>query len=94
MTTRDYKEVKKAASLEGYEEDDLVEVVFVVSEDGTVSLVPVTTGIQDDEYIEVTSGLAEGMEIVTGPYSAVSRILAHEDAIQRKEAGKESVDDE
>ncbi|MGA1583315.1 MAG: efflux RND transporter periplasmic adaptor subunit, partial [Saprospiraceae bacterium] len=94
VTTRDYKEVKKAASLEGYEEDDLVEVVFVVSEDGTVSLVPVTTGIQDDEYIEVTSGLAEGMEIVTGPYSAVSRILAHEDAIQRKEAGKESVDDE
>jgi HlyD family secretion protein len=64
------------------------------SSDGTVSLVPVTTGIQDDEYIEVTSGLAEGMEIVTGPYSAVSRILAHEDAIQRKEAGKESVDDE
>lgn len=94
VTTRDYKEVKKAASLEGYEEDDLVEVVFVVSEDGTVSLVPVTTGIQDDEYIEVTSGLAEGMEIVTGPYSAVSRILAHEDAIQRKEAGKESEDDE
>ena len=35
----------------------------------------VKTGIQDDENIEILSGLKEGEEVVTGPYSAISRKL-------------------
>jgi HlyD family secretion protein len=38
-------------------------------------MVEVKTGIQDDENIEILSGLKEGEEVVTGPYSAISRKL-------------------
>ncbi len=51
------------------------EVVFAVRKNGTVKLVSVKTDIQDDNYIEITSGLEDGEEVVTGPYNAVSRSL-------------------
>lgn len=50
------------------------EIVFVVSGD-TVGVREVKTGIQDNDYIEVLSGLQEGETIVTGPYSAIARKL-------------------
>ena len=52
--------------------------VFVLDrQSSTVRKVAVTTGIQDIENIEVISGLgaADTVEIVTGPYSTISRIL-------------------
>jgi HlyD family secretion protein len=55
--------------------DDFEEVVFLVMPADTVSKVIVTTGIQDDTYIEVTKGLSAGDDIVVGPYSAVARQL-------------------
>jgi HlyD family secretion protein len=58
------------------------EVVFVVRKDNTVKLQKVTTDIQDDNYIEVTSGLKEGQEVVTAPYSAVSRTLTDSAAVK------------
>lgn len=51
------------------------EVVFAVQADGTVSPLPVTTDIQDDNYIEITSGLTEGQQIVSAPYTAVTQLL-------------------
>jgi HlyD family secretion protein len=50
------------------------EVVFVVSGDH-VKTVPVKIGISDDNYWEVTDGLHEGDEIVSGGYRAISRDL-------------------
>ncbi|MEI7802023.1 MAG: hypothetical protein WCI97_05230, partial [Bacteroidota bacterium] len=35
----------------------------------------VTTGIQDDEYIEIKTGLKGDEEVITAPYSAISRRL-------------------
>ena len=93
VTTRDYKEVKKHTQLDGLDEDDLVEVVFVLTEEGSVQIVPVSTGIQDDEFIQIISGLQPGQEIVTGPYSAVSRILKHDDLVQPKMADKDWSDE-
>ncbi|MCB9285254.1 MAG: HlyD family secretion protein [Lewinellaceae bacterium] len=55
-------------------DDEIIEVVFVVEAD-TVRLVPVKTGIQDDTYIQVLTGLEGGEKVVTGPYSAISRKL-------------------
>ena len=55
------------------EEDELLEVVFIYQKADTVSMAEVKTGIQDDTYIEVLSGVKEGDEIVIGPYTAVSR---------------------
>lgn len=55
--------------------NDLIkEIVFVVSGD-TVGVREVKTGIQDNDYIEIISGLQEGETVVTGPYSAVARKL-------------------
>lgn len=51
------------------------EVVYVVQKDGTVKAVPVTTGIQDDNYIQILSGLSSGQEIVSAPYTAISQLL-------------------
>lgn len=41
----------------------------------TVRKTAVTTGIQDIGHIEVLSGLNDTVEIVTGPYSTISKIL-------------------
>jgi len=42
---------------------------------GTVKPVEVVTGIQNDQYIQVISGLKAGTEVVSGPYSAVQNRL-------------------
>ena len=38
----------------------------------------VETGIQDDQNIEIISGINEGDEVVKAPYSAVSKKLRNE----------------
>ncbi len=55
----------------------LLEVVFVVEAD-TARMAEVTTGIQDNEFIQILSGLNTGEVVVTGPYSTVSRKLKME----------------
>jgi HlyD family secretion protein len=55
--------------------DDLEQVTFVLQKDGTVKRKIVTTGIQDMSYIEITGGLNPGDEIISAPYSAVSKTL-------------------
>lgn len=49
-------------------------VVFVADGD-TARVREVDTGIADDAFIEVQAGLEPGQQVVTGPYSAVSREL-------------------
>jgi HlyD family secretion protein len=51
------------------------EVVFVLQQDKTVKMVEVKTGVQDDINIEVLSGLKPGDEVISAPYSAVSKDL-------------------
>lgn len=55
--------------------DDLLEVVFVLQKDNTVKLKQVKTSIQDINNIEITEGLQEGDEVITGPYTIVSKTL-------------------
>lgn len=61
---------------------DPVEVVFVL-DGSSVRQVRVKTGIQDENYIQVVSGLAGGEEVVRGPFDAVSRKLEDGDAVER-----------
>ena len=42
---------------------------------GTVKMVVVETGISDDDYLEVKSGLEGDEEVVSGSYRAISREL-------------------
>lgn len=51
-----------------------VEVVFLVEGDH-VKMVPVKRGISDDNYTEITEGLSEGQEVVSGGYKAISKEL-------------------
>ncbi|HEU4633051.1 MAG TPA: efflux RND transporter periplasmic adaptor subunit [Flavisolibacter sp.] len=83
------KEQQKKSNNNGDEEDipavasdELEEVVFIVKADNTVEKRVVTTGIQDINYIEITSGLKEGEQIVTGPYNAVSKTLKTGDKVK------------
>ena len=50
------------------------EVVFVVEGDH-VKMVPVKEGIQDDNYVEITDGLSEGLDVVSGGSTAITRLL-------------------
>jgi len=56
------------------DKDGFVEVVFCV-EKGKAVAKQVKTGIQGEDLIEVTDGLKEGDEIVTGSYRAISKDL-------------------
>lgn len=56
-------------------DDDIEEVAFVLQKDNTVKKVKVKTGIQDLNYIEILEGLKQGDEVITGPYSIVSKTL-------------------
>ena len=51
-----------------------IEVVFAVNGD-RAKMVPVKIGISDDSYWEITDGLQEGEEIVSGGFRAISRDL-------------------
>ncbi|WP_430812159.1 MULTISPECIES: efflux RND transporter periplasmic adaptor subunit [unclassified Carboxylicivirga] len=58
-----------------------IEVVFVV-EEGLAIQKTVVPGIQNTRYIEILEGIDEGEMVISGPYSAISRKLKHETAVQ------------
>ena len=99
VTTRDEKDEKENAEEEKTEEmeeaeekkkkeEEIKEVVFVFEAD-TARMTVVKTGIQDNEYIEILSGLSEGEEVVSGPYSAISRTIDAGDRLRIKEKKKD-----
>ena len=57
------------------ESSKMLDVVFAVAGDH-VDAVPVKIGICDDNFWEITDGLTNGQEIVSGGYRAISRDLA------------------
>jgi HlyD family secretion protein len=60
----------------------VTECVFVIGEDGTVSMRTVKTGIQDNIHIQILEGLKKGERVVTGPYNVVSRLLKDGDKVK------------
>lgn len=90
VTTREKKEEKKDSSAVAKtdKDEEIDEVVFVMDAD-TAKMVHVKTGIQDNEYIQVLEGLKVGDEVITGPYSTVSRKLKNGLAVERKKKNEE-----
>ncbi len=88
VTTREKidssKTVKKTANGEAVAvtADDLEVVVFLLSKEGVVSKIKVKTSIQDINYIEITEGLKENDEVITGPYDIVSKTLKEKDKVK------------
>lgn len=67
-------EAKNAPPVAEIKADDLNEVVFVLQKDNKIKMVKVKTDIQDLNFIEVT-GVKLGDQVITGPYSIVSKTL-------------------
>ena len=76
------KERKKKGS-----EKKVDEIVFLV-EGNKAKRQAVVSGISDDDYIEIKSGLEEGQTVVTGSYSAIARDLDDDSLIEVKEDKK------
>ncbi|HTG45126.1 MAG TPA: efflux RND transporter periplasmic adaptor subunit [Verrucomicrobiae bacterium] len=70
------------------------EIVFLINGE-TVKTAKVKTGISDDTFIEVTDGVTEGQEIVSGGYAAVSRQLEEGKKIKKEDpnARKKALED-
>jgi HlyD family secretion protein len=66
----------------GMDEEEIQEVVFLY-EDGKAKMLNVSTGIQDNAYIQITKGLEKGQEVITAPYRAVSRNLKDGDVVNK-----------
>ena len=63
------------------------EYVFVYSA-GKVKQVQVTTGIQDDSYIQILSGVKDGDEVVSAPYQAISKTLTDKMVVEKVDKSK------
>lgn len=89
VTAREDKKDKKKDDAEAKpvstssQTEKIKEIVFAVVGD-TVGIREVRTGIQDNDFIEILSGINEGDEVVSGPYSAISRKLESGSKIRRK----------
>ena len=71
-------ETEKAVALA----DELEVVVFVVDKEGLVKKLKVATAIQDINYIEITEGLKEGDNVISGPYDVVSKLLKEKEKVK------------
>jgi HlyD family secretion protein len=61
--------------------EEVKEYVFL-NKDGRAFMQEVKTGVQDNTYIEILSGIEEGQEVITGPYRAISKRLKNDDVIK------------
>jgi HlyD family secretion protein len=76
VTTRDWPDSVKKKDETGAITNEIREVVFVY--DATrkiVELRDVKTGLQDNKYLEILSGLKENEDVVAAPYGAIARTL-------------------
>jgi len=94
VTTR---EEKKTVTVDMKKQDDnktksqvsapVKEYVFVYKA-GKVKQVLVTTGIQDDTYIQILSGLKSGEEVVSAPFATISKTLTDKMDVEKVDKSK------
>jgi len=63
------------------------EYVFVYKA-GKVKQVLVTTGIQDDAYIQILSGLKSGDEVVSAPFATIAKLLNDNMQVEKVDKSK------
>ncbi len=99
VTTRSEKDDKKrgndddSSASEDLEDEEVKEVVFVMSE-GKAVKTEVETGISDFDRIEIVSGVEEGTEVVSGPFLAVSKRLKDGEDIEAKNKDKKKSEED
>jgi HlyD family secretion protein len=70
----DYVNERQQKATQKEEHEKLAKVVFL-KKGSKAQMVKVTTGIADDTYMEIKSGVQPDDEVVSGSYSAISRRL-------------------
>jgi HlyD family secretion protein len=65
---------KQERAAQKEEREKLAKVIFL-KKGSKAHLVKVTTGISDDTYMEIKTGIQPGDEVISGSYSAISRKL-------------------
>jgi HlyD family secretion protein len=70
----DYVNERQEKATQKEEHEKIAKVVFL-KKGSKAQMVKVTTGISDDTYMEIRSGIKPGEEVISGSYSAISRKL-------------------
>ncbi len=95
VTTREVKKAAPANTDQQSQDNDnkpkinapVKEYVFVYKA-GKVKQVLVTTGIQDDTYIQILSGLKSGDEVVSAPFATISKLLNDNMQVEKVDKSK------
>lgn len=83
LSAREKRDEKKESEKENVStKKEIKEYVFVFV-DGKAEMFAVKTGIQDNTNIEILEGLTEGQEVITGPYTVVSKTLKNHDSVEK-----------
>ena len=64
------------------QKNEEVEVVFIKAGE-KASIRKVKTGVQDDKFIQVLEGISIGDEVISGPYSTISKTLKHGEKVSK-----------
>src|SRR5436190_1797844 len=70
----DYVNERQEKATQKEEHEKIAKVVFL-KKGSKAQMVKVATGISDDTYMEIKSGVEPGDEVISGSYSAISRKL-------------------
>lgn len=82
VTTRDWPDSLKKFHKNDLDASDIRQVVFVYdTKSRQVHIRDVKTGLQDNLFIQITSGLKQGDEVVTAPYGVITRTLKDKDVV-------------
>jgi HlyD family secretion protein len=71
----EFSNQKLEKQTEKAEREKITKGVFTMGKDGKAHWAKVTTGIADDTFMEIKSGVQPGDEVISGSYSAISRKL-------------------
>ena len=89
VSDEEKSQIEYLAGKKAKEAQKPIEVVFI--KDGTkAKMVPVKRGISDDAHYEILEGLAEGQEVITGSFKAVSKELEDDKDVKPEEPKKKS----
>src|SRR5262249_50683736 len=83
-----------AAEAQAEEDDDdtrdkRVSGVYVIR-DGRAVFVPVKSGVGDDRFMEIQSGVAAGDKVITGPYQTLRTLESGKRVVEKKDLKKDA----
>ncbi|MDX1545337.1 MAG: efflux RND transporter periplasmic adaptor subunit [Rhodothermales bacterium] len=96
VTVRDFNQIREKEDADSTDAmpavpamaaEDLRKVIFIL-EDGEAVVREVETGIADDRFIEIKSGVEAGATVIIGPYRVVSRTLEPGQAVEEDTPGR------